>query len=103
MISKGLHAPNKIVHGKCDPAKRLIVARVESGKHPAQLAPPESPVVRVFHQEVKVVPAHKLIAQHGEENHKRYDGNRERQPTVQLFVWLAWSLRSGLRLVRRSH
>ncbi len=77
MIADGIHPPKKVVETEGNPAERLIMTLVKSGKHPAKLLPAKSAVMRIFHQKLIVVPPDKFVAQRRQKNDESQQRSQE--------------------------
>src|SRR3989475_1300973 len=76
MIPDGIHAPEQVVQAEGHPGQRNVVAQVR-GPHPAEVSPPEPPIVRVVEEIFSIVPAHKLVLQRGQEGSEGRESNHQ--------------------------
>ncbi len=63
MISERVHPPKNIIQSQGHPTQWLIMAHVESRKHPAEIRPAEAAIVGVFYDIFVVVPIDKAVLQ----------------------------------------
>ena len=85
VISDRVHSPNQVIKPKSHPTQRLVGTHVKRGKHPANLTPSQTAVVRVAYQILVIVPADEIVSQGREKSQKGCQGNEagnQPQPEV---------------------
>ncbi len=70
VISDRVHSPNQVIKPKSHPTQRLVGTHVKRGKHPANLTPSQTAVVRVAYQILVIVPVNEIVSQGWEKSQK---------------------------------
>src|SRR5688572_13667773 len=84
MITAGLHTPEQIIQAKCHPGKRLVMARMEGGKHPAKLGPSQTSIVGIFEQDLFVIQNEEFVLQGRKKDDESYRGNHHRRQQANM-------------------
>ena len=86
MIAERVHPPKNIVHPQGHPSQWLIMAHMETRKHPADVRPTEAAVVGIFHDVFVVVPIDKFVLQRWIKGGHSHDDDNDRDAPLQKLM-----------------
>ena len=80
VIADRVHPPEHVVGAEGEPGDRMVVAHLEGGEHPGELAPAKPPPAQMVEVVLVVIPAEEVAKDAGKERKEGQDRDEGRRP-----------------------